>query len=1250
MNIPVSRFLEGQQVIRHPQVQETPLISVCMPTCRLRPEGSNQRAIESVLEQSFTNFEFIIVDDGSLDGLYEILLDYQKRDSRIVVIRHEINSGLPGLRLNEALLLARGKFIAYMFEDDEWYSNALEDLVNTALQQTEDCAVYGVVDWIIHKPNGMLDTRKLGDWDFNYGLLKNQNQIANCAVLHTRATLNKSGLYDPHVLLRRYCDYDLWLRMARQVPFIRCNALVGKVVSATTHSIGSNVDHDLIITSRLLNSERDEILLPQNFHKYKVDELAPFFSQKEKHRIRERYIIPFWQQHPAVLQENERKKILASKRKPDHLVVTKADYSTSVDVTLGNFSKISSDSEFFSFAFIQEKNLSVLNHWNYDTLVLYRTIGTLSLQALQRSHKWGKTTVYMMDDNMFKFGTGYLAEEFTYLKPESPAYQLLEKEVADVDLVISYSPNITRDSKKYNPRVIELSTNILEQHINDSYPLKHRNLNRRRIKYAVLTGTARKKELYFLWEVISEFSRNHCNDIEFYFFGIDPSDFGILSCPVYYIPFTHSYDAYIQSIKSEKFDYILCPLFDDHDTKLSKSPIKYLEATVAGSVGIYSDISVYEIVKEKVTGLKTSNLPEKWMEVLEASFYLDDEIRENMHTNAKSHILQSFTSESQILKHLSAFEAAHLHHSLSSRLADTGKAKIAYFFHEGLLGGATLHLMQHALILKQYGFSPIFCFVKDTIIASEVFEFATKHDIPIEFLKYTRYTFGKRPTRDDLRYVSSLKKWMFVKKIKLVHCVTYMPAIALSAYELGIPHLATLHQFYENSSIAPMALDERFVSAIHSSSLYYADKWQSFLGSPAFCIRAPVDKKYFEEYFLRHNRAVSDIPTILISGTIQPRKGQLNAVKAIASLKEKGIFVKLILLGYDYLSPDYVEECRNVIKKFKLQEQVIIPGFTSSPKEYYDQSDFILCSSNDESMPQSILKGMASGIRIITTPVGGVKELIVDGFSGIVTSGYEVVDLENAILRAIQTTEVHWRAMISNAHLSAQMSCSEEVVANKLLSLYNIAVDENVLLNSVKTKEKHGYKESFITEMFISFLHMKNQLVGKLKKNNIFQKIGQRLKKTSLHKDLNPIFQNFLDDSYLYQDIDGCVLRISVDLKDVEYISYKIEFKKSGNLSEISIAPILDANLRQGTIGIEIVSPFNKIIKQEIIPAFTLKKDTPTKFILEPALEIQKGIWEMRFFAKEIETPVRLFEWHKYLNYGLGKLEKRIFASFKFDN
>lgn len=92
----------------------TPLISVAMPV--YNGERYLAEAIDSILAQTFTDFELIIIDDGSTDNSLSVLQAYQKRDSRIRLISRE-NRNLVAT-LNEIIDLARGKWIARMDQDD----------------------------------------------------------------------------------------------------------------------------------------------------------------------------------------------------------------------------------------------------------------------------------------------------------------------------------------------------------------------------------------------------------------------------------------------------------------------------------------------------------------------------------------------------------------------------------------------------------------------------------------------------------------------------------------------------------------------------------------------------------------------------------------------------------------------------------------------------------------------------------------------------------------------------------------------------------------------------------------------------------------------------------------------------------------------------------------------------------------------------------------------------------------------------
>ena len=105
------------------QKKKTPLISVVMPIYN-RPNLA-PRSIESILNQTFTDFEFIIVDDGSIEETKKILKDYAKKDSRIRLIHNPKNRGIAYSR-QRGLDAAKGTYVAIMDSDDWSVPDRLE--------------------------------------------------------------------------------------------------------------------------------------------------------------------------------------------------------------------------------------------------------------------------------------------------------------------------------------------------------------------------------------------------------------------------------------------------------------------------------------------------------------------------------------------------------------------------------------------------------------------------------------------------------------------------------------------------------------------------------------------------------------------------------------------------------------------------------------------------------------------------------------------------------------------------------------------------------------------------------------------------------------------------------------------------------------------------------------------------------------------------------------------------------------------
>jgi len=98
-----------------------PLVTVIIPT--YKRAVLVQRAIESVLRQTYRNIEILVVDDESPDDTASVVKAIP--DSRIKYIRHEKNKGLPAVR-NTGIRAARGELIAFLDDDDEWRDDKLE--------------------------------------------------------------------------------------------------------------------------------------------------------------------------------------------------------------------------------------------------------------------------------------------------------------------------------------------------------------------------------------------------------------------------------------------------------------------------------------------------------------------------------------------------------------------------------------------------------------------------------------------------------------------------------------------------------------------------------------------------------------------------------------------------------------------------------------------------------------------------------------------------------------------------------------------------------------------------------------------------------------------------------------------------------------------------------------------------------------------------------------------------------------------
>lgn len=179
----------------------------------ITPSYNSKRFIEdtvkSVQNQTYTNWEMIIVDDCSNDGTREILTRLADLDDRIKVFFLNENSGAAIAR-NKALKEAKGKFIAFLDSDDMWHETKLEKQL--AFMRNKDVA-FSFTEYELMDEEGVLLNKKveIPDSIDYHGLLK--NTIIGC--LTVMINREKTGYFEmPNIRTRQ--DFALWLSILKK--------------------------------------------------------------------------------------------------------------------------------------------------------------------------------------------------------------------------------------------------------------------------------------------------------------------------------------------------------------------------------------------------------------------------------------------------------------------------------------------------------------------------------------------------------------------------------------------------------------------------------------------------------------------------------------------------------------------------------------------------------------------------------------------------------------------------------------------------------------------------------------------------------------------------------------------------------------------------------------------------------------------------------------------------------------------------
>jgi glycosyltransferase involved in cell wall biosynthesis len=277
-----------------------------------------------------------------------------------------------------------------------------------------------------------------------------------------------------------------------------------------------------------------------------------------------------------------------------------------------------------------------------------------------------------------------------------------------------------------------------------------------------------------------------------------------------------------------------------------------------------------------------------------------------------------------------------------------------------------------------------------------------------------------------------LSRLLRVKEISHVHAHfgTNSAEVALLAHKFsGLSYSFTVHGPDEWDQPRQLKMQDkvrcaRFVVAISSFTRAQLFRWIKVQDeAKVHVVRCGLD----DEYFAQGTAELPVDPVFVCVGRLCEAKAQHLLVQAVARLRDRGVDVRLVLVG----DGDLRAEVERVVREKQLESRVRITGWASDEvvrREINDARIFVL-PSLAEGLPVALMEAMAAGRPVISTYVGGIAELIRDGVEGRLVPAGDIDSLAEAMesLARMQPQELAVLARAARVRVADQHRISTEV-------------------------------------------------------------------------------------------------------------------------------------------------------------------------------------------------------------------------------
>ena len=282
-----------------------PQFSVIIPLYNKAPYVG--KTVESVLGQTFGDYELIIVDNGSNDGSHEIVAAFT--DHRIKIVRLEENVGVSNAR-NKGVAMASAPIVTFLDADDWWEPTFLEEMAGL-IERHPDAGIYGTGYYIVK--NGKKRLAPIGvdegfeEGEINYCAVYAKTlcmPLTSITVAMPKAVFDETGGFKPHLKLGE--DFDLWVRIALKHKTVFLNKPLSNynqdvdVTYRGTHHLRDPKEHMLWNLGYLEPEEKTNADYKQLIDNLRTYSLLPYLLTKQyRSAARQELAKVDWSRQPA---------------------------------------------------------------------------------------------------------------------------------------------------------------------------------------------------------------------------------------------------------------------------------------------------------------------------------------------------------------------------------------------------------------------------------------------------------------------------------------------------------------------------------------------------------------------------------------------------------------------------------------------------------------------------------------------------------------------------------------------------------------------------------------------------------------------------------------------------------------------------------------------------------------------------------------------------------------------------------------